>query len=126
MTLLRVLSADFIELRTVNIGECFMKKELVNKPELKLIGLTARTNNKNEMNPQTSKIGELMGRYWSQNIAAQISDRKNPGVILSVYASITAKLFFEKKGFVVVKEQQWPIRGIKLTNFVMKKLLITG
>lgn len=62
-----------------------MKKELVNKPEIKLIGLTARTNNKNEMNPQTSKIGELMGRYWNQNIAAQISDRKNPGVTLSVY-----------------------------------------
>ncbi len=62
-----------------------MKKELVNKPEIKLVGLTARTNNKNEMNPQTSKIGELMGRYWNQDIAAQISHRKNPGVTLSVY-----------------------------------------
>ena len=62
-----------------------MQKELVSKAEIKLVGLTARTNNKNEMNPQTSKIGELMGRYWSQNIAAQISDRKNPGVTLSVY-----------------------------------------
>lgn len=62
-----------------------MKKQLANKSEIKLVGLTARTNNKNEMNPQTSKIGELMGRYWSQNIAAQISNRKNPGVTLSVY-----------------------------------------
>lgn len=62
-----------------------MKKELANKSEIKLVGLTARTNNENEMNPQTSKIGELMGRYWSQNIAAQISNRKNPGVTLSVY-----------------------------------------
>lgn len=32
-----------------------MKKELVNKSEIKLVGLTARTNNKNEMNPATSK-----------------------------------------------------------------------
>ncbi len=32
-----------------------MKKESVNKPEIKLIGLTTRTNNKNEMKPQTSK-----------------------------------------------------------------------
>ena len=62
-----------------------MKKELENKSEIKLVGLTARTNNKNEMNPQTSKIGELAGRYWSQNVAAQIIDRKNPGVTLSVY-----------------------------------------
>ncbi len=62
-----------------------MKKELVNKPEIKLIGLTARTNTNNEMNPQTSKIGELMGRYWNQNFAAQIFDRINPGVTLSVY-----------------------------------------
>jgi len=62
-----------------------MKKELTNKSEIKLVGLTARTNNKNEMNPATSKIGELAGRYWSQNVAAQITYRKNPGVTLSVY-----------------------------------------
>lgn len=62
-----------------------MKQELANKSEIKLVGLTARTNNKNEMNPQTSKIGELMGRYWTQNIANQIPNRKNPGVTLSVY-----------------------------------------
>lgn len=62
-----------------------MKKELANKSEIKLIGLSARTNNKNEMNPQTSKIGELAGRFWSQNIANQISNRKNPGVTFSAY-----------------------------------------
>ena len=62
-----------------------MKKELINKQEIKLVGLTARTNNKNEINPQTSKIGALAGRFWSQNIADQISNRKNPGVTLSVY-----------------------------------------
>ena len=37
------------------------------------------------MNPQTSKIGELASRYWSQNIAAQITNRKHAGVTLSVY-----------------------------------------
>ena len=62
-----------------------MKKELVNKSEIKLVGLTARTNNKNEMNPKTSKIGELVSRFWGQNIASQISNRKNPGVTLSIY-----------------------------------------
>src|SRR5580658_302797 len=63
-----------------------MKKELSNKPEIKLVGLTARTNNKNEFNPQMAKIGELVGYFQSQNIANQIPDRKNPGVILSAFA----------------------------------------
>lgn len=62
-----------------------MQKELANKSTIKLVGLTARTNNKNEMNPQTSKIGGLVGRFWSENIANQIPNRKNPGVTLSVY-----------------------------------------
>lgn len=62
-----------------------MKKVTVKMQEIKLIGLSARTNNNNEMNPQTSKIGELAGRYWSQDVAAQMSGRKNPGVTLSVY-----------------------------------------
>ncbi|VVC75397.1 hypothetical protein AQUSIP_06870 [Aquicella siphonis] len=62
-----------------------MEKELAVKAEIKLVGLAVRTNNKNEMNPQTSKIGELASRFWSQNIAGQIPNRKNPGVTLSVY-----------------------------------------
>jgi predicted transcriptional regulator YdeE len=62
-----------------------MKKEWVNKSEIKLIGLAARTNNKNEMNPQTAKIGGLVGRFRAQHIADQIPNRKNPGVTLAVY-----------------------------------------
>ena len=62
-----------------------MQKELLNKSEIKLVGLKARTNNKNEMNQTTSKIAELAGKYWSQNIASQILDRKTPGVTYSVY-----------------------------------------
>ena len=62
-----------------------MIKELTNKTEIKLVGLSARTNNKNEMNPQTSKIGELAGRFWNENVAGKISNRKNPGITLAVY-----------------------------------------
>lgn len=62
-----------------------MQKELTNKPEIKLVGLTARTNNQNEMNPQTAKIGKLAGRFASEGIANQISNRTNPGVTFSVY-----------------------------------------
>lgn len=62
-----------------------MNKELTSKSEIKLVGLSARTNNKNEMNPASSKIGELATRFWSQNIASKIANRKNPGVTLAVY-----------------------------------------
>lgn len=37
------------------------------------------------------------------------------------HASITAKPFFEKRGYKVIKEQQVERQGIILTNFVMEK-----
>ncbi len=62
-----------------------MKKELVTKQTIMLVGLSARTNNKNEMDPQTAKIGGLFGRFFGENISGKISNRKNPGVTLSIY-----------------------------------------
>ncbi len=37
------------------------------------------------------------------------------------HASITAKSFFEQRGFKVIKEQQVERNGIALTNYVMEK-----
>lgn len=37
------------------------------------------------------------------------------------HASITAKPFFEKRGYVVIKEQQVFRKGIALTNYIMEK-----
>lgn len=62
-----------------------MKQELITLPEFKLIGLTVRTNNKNETDPKISKIGQLAGRFWQDALANQISNRKNPGTTFSVY-----------------------------------------
>ncbi|WP_345954122.1 GNAT family N-acetyltransferase [Mucilaginibacter sp. PAMB04168] len=42
---------------------------------------------------------------------------------LTTHASITAKPFFEKQGFEVVKQQTVQVRGAELTNFVMEKKL---
>lgn len=39
----------------------------------------------------------------------------------TTHASITARPFFEKRGYRVVKEQQVERRGVWLTNFVMEK-----
>lgn len=62
-----------------------MKKQLENKSEIKLIGLSVRTNNKNEMNPQMAKISKLSSEFFGKNIANQILNRKNPGTTFSVY-----------------------------------------
>lgn len=37
------------------------------------------------------------------------------------HASITAKPFFEKRGYVVIKEQRVLREGIALTNYIMEK-----
>lgn len=61
--------------------------------------------------------------YQHHGIASSICDRleeKAPAVI-TTHASITAKPFFEKRGYVVLKKQQVERQGILLTNFVMKK-----
>ena len=62
-----------------------MRKEKIELGDLVLVGLTARTNNKNEMIPEKSKIGALAGTYWSKQIANQFKDRIAPGVTYSVY-----------------------------------------
>jgi len=46
-----------------------MKKEKVKLGELNLIGLTARTNNQDEMNPESSKIAAFAGTYWGNQVA---------------------------------------------------------
>ena len=38
-----------------------------------------------------------------------------------VHASITARPFFEKRGYRVIKEQKVERQGVLLTNFVMEK-----
>jgi putative acetyltransferase len=49
--------------------------------------------------------------------------RKNKINKIFAEVSITAKPFFEIKGFTVIKEQSVNIRGMTLTNFVMEKIL---
>ena len=44
-----------------------------------------------------------------------------PGKKITTHASITAKPFFLRRGYRVVKEQEVVRRGVVLTNFVMEK-----
>lgn len=62
--------------------------------------------------------------YQGRGIGTLICDNleKTVNGIITTHASITAKLFFLKRGYIVVKEQQVERQGLFLTNFVMKKL----
>ena len=62
-----------------------MNKEKVKLGGMKLVGLTARTNNKDEMTPGKGKIGPLTHHYWSNQVGDQVKSRTNPGVTYSVY-----------------------------------------
>ena len=62
-----------------------MKKEIISLPEVMLIGVTARTNNLNEMDPTKAKIAQLAGSYWSNQIGDKFQNRANPGITYSVY-----------------------------------------
>lgn len=61
--------------------------------------------------------------HQGRGIAAGICDRLEQAVQGNIvtHASITARPFFEKRGYKVVKEQQIERRGIFLTNYVMMK-----
>jgi len=55
-----------------------MKKEVLHLPELTLIGISARTNNKNEIDPETAKILPIVQRYFHQTLADKIPNRIKP------------------------------------------------
>lgn len=61
--------------------------------------------------------------HQGKGIATAICDKLEQFVKKNVttHASITARPFFEKRGYKVVKEQQVERQGIFLTNYVMVK-----
>ena len=60
--------------------------------------------------------------YQGKRVATAICDRLESAIDgrIVTHASITAKPFFEKRGYMVVKEQQVERQGILLTNYVME------
>lgn len=61
--------------------------------------------------------------YQRKGIATTICNQLEQVVQGSIvtHASITARPFFEKRGYRVIKEQQVERQGIFLTNFIMEK-----
>ncbi len=62
-----------------------MKTEKVDLEGLTLIGTTVRTNNKDEMHPDTSKIGAHVHSYFSNKLADNFKERCSPNTTYSVY-----------------------------------------
>lgn len=63
--------------------------------------------------------------FQGMGIASAICNKLEqsaPGRVVT-HASITARGFFEKRGYRVIREQQVERQGILLTNFVMEKEL---
>jgi len=62
--------------------------------------------------------------YQKNGVATAICNQLEQAVNgkIVVHASITAKPFFEKRGYKTIKEQQIERQGIFLTNFVMEKV----
>lgn len=63
------------------------------------------------------------GDYQGKGIATAICNQLEQAVQGNIitHASITAKPFFEQRGYEMIKEQQVERQGIFLTNFVMEK-----
>ena len=71
------------------------------------------------VDPSSARQGvatALLG--WADDTARELGAAE-----LSTHASLTARPFFEAHGFVVVVEQHPVLRGVALTNFVMRRTL---
>ncbi|MGV2333189.1 MAG UNVERIFIED_CONTAM: GyrI-like domain-containing protein [Planctomycetaceae bacterium] len=62
-----------------------MKQTNISLPEIKLVGITVRTNNNSEMDQATGKIGPIVQKYFQESISEKIHNRKTPYVTFSAY-----------------------------------------
>ena len=62
-----------------------MKQTNTSLPEIKLVGVTVRTNNKYEMDQATAKIGPIVQSYFQESKSEKIPNRKKPYVTYSAY-----------------------------------------
>ena len=62
-----------------------MHQEFVKLPEIKLVGISIRTNSQVEIDPATGKIFGCVQRYFHGQLANQIANRKKPGTTFCAY-----------------------------------------
>ncbi len=60
--------------------------------------------------------------YQNQGVATALCNELEKGfLVIKTFASITAKSFFENRGYIVVKAQEVERLGVKLKNYEMQK-----
>jgi len=64
-----------------------LEPRLVERKEMRVMGIRVRTLNSNETNLKSAKIPGLWNRFYEENIKAKIPHRLDPDVILGVYSS---------------------------------------
>ena len=64
----------------------------------------------------SAHIGTGVGTAICDSLEAAVNGK------IVTHASVTAKPFFEKRGYTVVRAQQVERGGVRLTNFVMEKV----
>jgi len=57
------------------------------KPQIHVIGVEVRTRNDLEANPVTAKIPGLWRRFFQENLAAEIENRKDANVLFGAYTN---------------------------------------
>jgi predicted transcriptional regulator YdeE len=63
----------------------YMQKNMTSRPEIKIVGISLRTNNDAEVNWHTGKIFPCVQRYFHQGINEKIPNRLKPGTTFCVY-----------------------------------------
>jgi predicted transcriptional regulator YdeE len=66
-----------------------MQKAITILPEIKLVGITTRTNNAHifESDPASNKIATTVQKYFHNALAEMIHDRKSPATTFCVYTN---------------------------------------
>lgn len=77
-----------------------MQKEIITQPRFLVMGITVRTNNMNEMDPETAKIAPLVGQYFAKDLASQIPNRINPGVTIDGFTEYASDEFDDYTYFI--------------------------
>jgi len=62
-----------------------MQKTIAQLPEIKLVGITARTNNASEADQSTAKISSIVQKYFHNGLSSNIAHRAKPGTTYCVY-----------------------------------------
>jgi predicted transcriptional regulator YdeE len=101
-----------------------MKSEGVKLGEIKLVGISVRTKNQDEFNPETAKIGKTFGQFLSQKLGDKIKNRKNPGVLFSVYTDYESN---EHGGYTYfLGEEVTHFDDLSILNHGLKALTISA